>query len=129
VRDAELVGCLGDREDAAAGVWWGAPLGSGQASLLTQDRGDLVVGVVRSELADQLDRVLAGARGLGAAANERDLQLGMGAALPDDLDLGTPRVLSYGDDDLADEGSQQSLRSRGLSCRPSIDVGVRGPGA
>ncbi len=77
-----------------------------------------MVGVVRGELADQLDRVLAGASGLGAAANERDSQLGMGAALPDDLDLGAPGVLSYGDDDLADEGSQQFLAIT-RSCRLS----------
>ena len=34
--------------------------GAGAAALVVEDRGDLLVGVVRGEPADQLDRVLAG---------------------------------------------------------------------
>jgi hypothetical protein len=87
-RHCELGGGLRDRDDLAVGVgrWGGGdagaltggldarlgewPAGAGQPSLLGQDRGDLVVGVVGGEAADQLDGVLRRAPGLGAAPAE-----------------------------------------------------------
>src|SRR6188472_2692926 len=72
---------------------------------------------MRSEPADQLDRVLVGALALGAAADQRHAQRGARAALPDDLDLGATRLVADGDDDLGDQRAQQLLavtRGRGL---------------
>jgi hypothetical protein len=76
VRHAELGGCAPDRDQLAVGVrcWRGGDAGAessaldsraresqslaGAAALLVEDRSDLVVGVVLSEPADQLDRAL-----------------------------------------------------------------------
>src|SRR5581483_9911757 len=82
-------------------------------ALLVEDRSDLLVTGVSSELADQLDRVLAGAVALGAALDQRHGQLGPGAALPDDLDLRPARLLVDGHDHFADERAQELLAVTG----------------
>ena len=87
--------------------------GAGAAALLVEDRGDLLIAGVRGELADQLDRVLAGAVALGPALDQRHGQLGPGAAFPDDLHLGTARLLVDRDDHLGDQRAQQLLAVAG----------------
>ena len=64
---------------------------------------------MRSEPADQVNRVLRGAGSLRATADQADAQLGAGAAFPEELDLGDVLRPADGDDDLADQRPQQSL--------------------
>jgi hypothetical protein len=63
--------------------------------LLVEDPSDLLIICVGGQPADQLDRVLGGAVALGAATDQRHLQLGVSAVLPVDLKLGPARLL-YG---------------------------------
>ena len=83
--------------------------GAGPPALPVEDRGDLPVGVMDCEPADQLDRVLVGAVTLGAATDQLDAELAARAALPEDLDLGDVLRAADGDDDLADQRAQQLL--------------------
>src|SRR5204863_8794164 len=121
LRDAELVGGLLDGEQVAGGAWWwrgGDPVlgaqvrdarlverqaGAGAAALLVEDRGDLLITRVGSQLADQVDRVLAGPVALGSAPDERHGQLGVRGAFPDDLNLGSAWLLVDRDDHFADQ--------------------------
>jgi hypothetical protein len=77
--------------------------GSGASALTVEDRGDLLVGVMDGESADQVDRVLAELGWPAAGAVEADLQLGAGAALPEHLDVGAVLAAVDRHDDLADQ--------------------------
>ena len=78
-------GALAGGADAAVGE---RQPGAGAAALAGEDRGDLAVGVMLGEAADQLDRVLGQPAALGAAGVERDAEFGARAAFPADLDVG-----------------------------------------
>lgn len=126
-RHLQRVGGLRDRDGLAVRLWLGCDRdprsltntldpcggewqpGPGAPSLPVQDRGDLLVGVMRGEPADQLDRVLRCAGSLRAAADQPDGQLAARPALPEDLDLGDVLRSADGDDDLADQRPQQLL--------------------
>ena len=99
-------GALAHARDARLGE---LQTGAGAPPLLVEDRGNLVVGVVAGEAADELDRGLGGPSGFAAAAGERHRELGAGAAFPADLDARTARIRVHGDDDLDDQRSQQFL--------------------
>ena len=61
------------------------------------------------EPANQVDRVLRGAGSLRTGADQRDGELGAGAAFPEDLDLGDVLRTADGDDDLADQRPEELL--------------------
>jgi hypothetical protein len=118
-RDPEPDGGFGDRDHFAVGVGprrgrdaggvahmpdarlGEREAGAGPPSLLGEDRGDLAVGVVLGEAADQRDRVLVGAVALRAAAVEADLEFAACPALPDELERGEALGLAHGHDHLA----------------------------
>jgi hypothetical protein len=125
-RHAELARRALDRDELAGRVgWWrgrdaGAlahaadsslrerQAGAGQPSLAAEDSGDLAVGVVLGEAADQLERVLAEPVLLELAGHlEREAQLGARAAFPLHFDGGASLGLVGGDDHLADQRAQQ----------------------
>jgi hypothetical protein len=94
--------------------------GAGAPVLLVEDGGDLAVGMVLGEPADQLDGVLGRAGALGPAPREPELQLGARAAFPLDLDLRPPGLLADRDGDLVEQRAQELLavaRRRGR-CLP-----------
>ena len=133
MRDAEFVGGAVDRDKLAVGVrWWrgwdpGAEAGAlharagewqalaGASSLKVEDRGDLMVRVVRREPADEIDRVL-GQPARSFISIEADLQLGARAALPEDLDIGSVLFALDRDHDFVDQRAQQ-LFAIALRCR------------
>lgn len=78
-------------------------------ALAREDLGDLPVGVVLGEAADQFERILSDPPLLGAARVQLDRQLGARAALPGDLDVGAPLGGVDGDDDVADQRAQELL--------------------
>ena len=121
------VGAL-DREQFAGGIGgWGGwdagasahaadarfgerQAGAGLVSLAAEDRGDLPVGLVLGQAADQVQRVLGGSIALELAGNsQRDAQFGPRAAFPLHLHVGAAFVVVDGDDHLADQRAQQLL--------------------
>src|SRR5207245_8245609 len=83
--------------------------GAGTSALAVDDRGDLTVGVMDCQPADQLDRGLVGAHALTTATDEADRQLAASAALPEDLDLGDVLGAADCDHDFAKQRAQQFL--------------------
>jgi hypothetical protein len=82
---------------------------AGKAALAGEDRGDLGVGVVLGEAADERDRVLVGGARVASRARQPHAVVGDRAAVQDDP-YGGPVVCAVdGDDDLGDDRAQQPL--------------------
>jgi len=77
--------------------------------LTVEDAGDLRVGVVHGQAADQVDGVLVGAEPLLLPGDDRDGQVGDGAAFPAEHQIGAARGPVDGDDDLAEQRGQEFL--------------------
>jgi hypothetical protein len=81
---------------------------AGQPSLAREDLGELAVGVVPGEAADQPERVLADSGTSGPRRFRRSGSSSARPALPRDLDLSAPLRLLNGDS-LGDQRPQQLL--------------------
>ena len=114
---------------AANSVGREAQLGGGPAALAVEDAGDDGVGIVSSEAAHQLDRLLVGAIRSRLGAWQCELELADETAEPAQRQVRLLLVPIHVDDDLLDQGAQQLLAVAvgGGRRRPdTLEVGSQG---
>ena len=80
---------------------------SGFSPLPIEDAGNDGIGIVDSEPADEVDRVLVGAHRRWPGARQADLELGEHAAFPAKGEIGPILVTIDGDDDFLEQTAEQ----------------------
>jgi len=88
--------------------------------LTVEDAGDLGVGVVQGQPPDEVDGVFVGAQPGLCPGGERYPQVGEGAALPAEYEVGVAGGSVQGDGDLGEQGAQEFLAV-------AVGGGRRGP--
>ena len=91
---------------SSGGEWQACCSGT---SLTVQDAGDLSVGVMHGQSPDEVDGVLVGAQSGLFPGGQRHPQIGEGAALPAEHEVGVAGGPVEGDGDLGEQGAQEFL--------------------